>query len=96
MSTVLWYECALSTTSQRRRCHCRVVVGEWSGLLMPYMAVVVWPSTLAFLQLVAETEHVEFSRTRQTLLAPRAKRRGVLGESHEGVSCILRLSLIHI
>ena len=32
----------------------------------------------------AGTERVECSPTRQTLLAPSAKRRGVLGESHEG------------
>ena len=30
------------------------------------------------------TEHVGFSPTRQTLLAPSAKHREVLGESHEG------------
>ena len=32
----------------------------------------------------AGTEHVGFSPTRQTLLAPSAKRREVFGESHEG------------
>ena len=32
----------------------------------------------------AATEHVHFSPTRQTLLAPSAKRREVFGESHEG------------
>ena len=32
----------------------------------------------------AGTEHVGFSRTRQTLLAPSAKRREVFGEPHEG------------
>ena len=32
----------------------------------------------------AGTEHVGPSPTRQTLLAPRAKRREVFGESHEG------------
>ena len=32
----------------------------------------------------SHTEHVGFSPTRQTLLAPTAKRREVLGESHEG------------
>ena len=32
----------------------------------------------------AATEHVEFSPTRQTLLAPNAKRREVFGVSHEG------------
>ena len=32
----------------------------------------------------AETEHVGFSPTRQTLLAPSAKRRQLFGESHEG------------
>ena len=32
----------------------------------------------------AGTEHVRFSPTRQTLLAPSEKRREVLGESHEG------------
>ena len=32
----------------------------------------------------AETERVGFSPTRQTLLAPCAKRRAVFGESHEG------------
>ena len=31
----------------------------------------------------AGTEHVGFSPTRQTLLAPSAKRREVFGESHE-------------
>ena len=29
-------------------------------------------------------EHIEFSPNKQTLLAPSAKRREVLGESHEG------------
>ena len=32
----------------------------------------------------AGTEHVGCSPTRQTVLAPRAKRREVFGESHEG------------
>ena len=32
----------------------------------------------------AGTEHVAFLPTMQTLLAPSAKRREVLGESHEG------------
>ena len=32
----------------------------------------------------AGTEHVAFPPTRQTLLAPRAKRREVFGESHQG------------
>ena len=32
----------------------------------------------------AWTEHVRFPQTRQTLLAPRAKRRDVLDDSHEG------------
>ena len=32
----------------------------------------------------AETEHVGFSPTRQTLLAPSAKRREVFGESYRG------------
>ena len=32
----------------------------------------------------AGTEHVGFSPTRQTSLAPSAKRREVFGESHEG------------
>ena len=32
----------------------------------------------------AGTERVGFSPTRQTLLAPSAKRREVFGESHEG------------
>ena len=32
----------------------------------------------------AGTEHVGFSATRQTMLAPSAKRREVFGESHEG------------
>ena len=32
----------------------------------------------------AETEHVGFSRTRQTLLALSVKRGEVLGKSHEG------------
>ena len=32
----------------------------------------------------AGTEHVGFSQTRQIKLAPRAKRREVSGESHEG------------
>ena len=32
----------------------------------------------------ARTEHVEFPPTRQTLLAPSAKRREVFGEPHEG------------
>ena len=32
----------------------------------------------------AGTEHIGFSPTRQTLLAPREKRREVFGESHEG------------
>ena len=32
----------------------------------------------------AGTEHVGFAPTRQTLLAPSAKRRDVFGESHEG------------
>ena len=32
----------------------------------------------------AGREHVGFSPTRQTLLAPSAKRRDVFGESHEG------------
>ena len=30
------------------------------------------------------TEHAGFSTTRQTLLAPSAKRREMFGESHEG------------
>ena len=30
------------------------------------------------------TEHIGFSTTGQTLLAPSAKRRAVFGESHEG------------
>ena len=33
---------------------------------------------------IAGTEHFEFSPAKQTLLAPSAKRREVLGESHEG------------
>ena len=37
----------------------------------------------------AGTEHVGFSPTRQTLLAPSAKRREVFGESHERVNCTL-------
>ena len=32
----------------------------------------------------AGTEHVGFSPTRQTLLAPSAKRREVFGQSHDG------------
>ena len=32
----------------------------------------------------AGTEHVGFAPTSQTLLAPRAKRREVFGESHKG------------
>ena len=32
----------------------------------------------------AGTEHVGYSPTRQTLLAPSAKRREMFGESHEG------------
>ncbi|CAN0487828.1 unnamed protein product [Laminaria digitata] len=34
----------------------------------------------------AGTEHVVFSPTRQTLLAPSANRREVFGESHEGLA----------
>ena len=37
----------------------------------------------------AGTEHVGFSPTRQTSLAPSAKHREVFGESHERVSYIL-------
>ena len=47
------------------------------------MAVVVYdhrPSHPGY----AGTEHVGFSPTRQTLLAPRAKRLEVFGESHAG------------
>ena len=60
--------------------------GEGSGgggVLSLCMAVVVC-MTIAIRPYYAETEHVGFSPTRQTLLAPSAKRREVFGESHEG------------
>ena len=42
----------------------------------------------------ARTEHVGFSPTRQTLVAPRAKRREVLGESHEGSTASFQEPLV--
>ena len=41
----------------------------------------------------AGTEHVGFSPTRQTLPAPSAKRREVIGESHEGPEAFLVILL---
>ena len=49
----------------------------------------------------AGTEHVGFSPTRQTLLAPSPKRREVFGESHEGWAAsykepLVRRTFLHI
>ena len=57
-------------------------VEECSRVLMPCIAVVVWPQT---------AEHVGFSSTRQTLLALRAKRNGRFWASRITGSGILLL-----
>ena len=75
----VWGGCTLS---------CMTVVADMAVVYghrpsHPCMAVVVWyrPSH----PYNAGTEHVGFSPTRQALLATSAKRRRVLGESHNGM-----------
>ena len=59
------------------------ILGVWVGVY----SVCAWPSCYDHRPshpYYAGTEHVGFSPTKQTLLAPSAKRRVVFGESHEG------------